>query len=426
MTTGLKAAAAAALRRMGGQGRTHFAILRQRYRLLGLIAALGYPGYYLVWTHLYPQPYESLALRLAGAALAVPLVAEPLLRGRHDGFMYWYAQAYALFALPFFFTFMNLMNGANMAWQMSLVASILYLALFLESFRFLAVYALGSLLGYLAFRLAAPGLPVPQAYLDGWPVFLFAVTAGFLFNYGSELARSHEKMKGAASVGGSIAHEMRTPLLGMRLDVEGLSERLPRLLEAAAGDPRHAREAAALSAALGRVRRQLDYASTGLDLMLGNMRDDLPPLKPETLSMAAVARDALDRYPFRGPEAARVRLAITRDFAFAGSGQLMVHVLHNLVKNALRATAAGGGEVVLTVGKDPGRNTVEVLDHGEGVPAELAPRLFEPFASGGHGGLGVGLGLSFCKRVVRGMGGSISLFSRPGGPTTVVICVPTL
>ena len=43
-----------------------------RFVVLAWIGCLGMPGYYLIWSHVFPQQYESLPLRLAGAALCLP------------------------------------------------------------------------------------------------------------------------------------------------------------------------------------------------------------------------------------------------------------------------------------------------------------------------------------------------------------------
>ena len=52
-----------------------------------------------------------------------------------------------------------------------------------------------------------------------------------------------------------------------------------------------------------------------------------------------------------------------------------------------------------------------VADSGPGVPAELQPRLFQPFSAGDVRG-GSGLGLAICHEIVRALGGTISLDNR--------------
>jgi signal transduction histidine kinase/CheY-like chemotaxis protein len=77
----------------------------------------------------------------------------------------------------------------------------------------------------------------------------------------------------------------------------------------------------------------------------------------------------------------------------------IVQVLANLLTNAARYTPAGG-RVTLTASASDGRAAIVCEDSGPGVPPELLPDLFKPFAQGPRaldrreGGLGLGLALA--------------------------------
>ena len=89
-------------------------------------------------------------------------------------------------------------------------------------------------------------------------------------------------------------------------------------------------------------------------------------------------------------------------------------LLFNLLLNALDAVP-GGGTVRVAVGPDGpgGWLTVRVSDTGRGLPADLGPRIFEPFVSNKE--TGTGLGLSICRQIVEAHGGTIDAADRPGG-----------
>ena len=95
----------------------------------------------------------------------------------------------------------------------------------------------------------------------------------------------------------------------------------------------------------------------------------------------------------------------------ADQGQVE-QVLLNLVVNAVDAMPAGGRIVVRTakVGREA---RIDVVDSGEGIPAELHEKVFEPFFST-KGGAGSGLGLSVVHGIVVSHGGRILLQSKPG------------
>jgi signal transduction histidine kinase len=92
-------------------------------------------------------------------------------------------------------------------------------------------------------------------------------------------------------------------------------------------------------------------------------------------------------------------------------GQLN-NVLVNLFLNALDAMPHGGRlEADLTVGPGAGV-TLRVRDTGAGIPPEMMPDLFTPFASSKP--TGTGLGLSISKRIIQEHDGTISASNRAG------------
>jgi two-component system, NtrC family, sensor kinase len=67
---------------------------------------------------------------------------------------------------------------------------------------------------------------------------------------------------------------------------------------------------------------------------------------------------------------------------------------------------------------------VEVKDGGEGIPAALLPRIFEPFFTSRSGGKAVGLGLTLAYGIVQRHGGRIDVASQVGQGTTVTLRLP--
>ena len=61
-------------------------------------------------------------------------------------------------------------------------------------------------------------------YFTQYPYLLLILAGAILFNYSEERIRREGRMRALTAVGSSIAHEMRTPLLGIRYDASGLQE----------------------------------------------------------------------------------------------------------------------------------------------------------------------------------------------------------
>lgn len=92
----------------------------------------------------------------------------------------------------------------------------------------------------------------------------------------------------------------------------------------------------------------------------------------------------------------------------------LIQVWTNLLDNALRAVGEHGRLVVAC--REEGRHAVvEVTDSGAGVPASIAPRIFELDVTTRGPSAGLGLGLAICRNLVEeNHGGSITFESRPG------------
>jgi signal transduction histidine kinase len=99
-----------------------------------------------------------------------------------------------------------------------------------------------------------------------------------------------------------------------------------------------------------------------------------------------------------------------------------IRVLCNLIKNAREAMPSGG---ILTISTDlvGDQVVIRISDTGVGIPAELVPKLFEPFVTHGKSH-GTGLGLAIAKSVVTAHNGKISVSSVEGSGTTVDIRLP--
>src|SRR5207248_4246332 len=98
--------------------------------------------------------------------------------------------------------------------------------------------------------------------------------------------------------------------------------------------------------------------------------------------------------------------------------------LINLVRNAAEAVAAkGGGKVTVRTRRAGDRVAIEVEDEGTGIPADVLPRLFDPFFSTKEGGSGIGLSLT--QQIVKDHGGDLDVASTVGRGTTFTLTVPT-
>jgi signal transduction histidine kinase len=85
----------------------------------------------------------------------------------------------------------------------------------------------------------------------------------------------------------------------------------------------------------------------------------------------------------------------------------------NLISNAQQALA-GKGTIAIETTVEGNDAVVRVIDHGPGVPADVLPRIFEPFYTTKPKGEGTGLGLGIARQIVAKHGGTMTCDSKPG------------
>ena len=116
-----------------------------------------------------------------------------------------------------------------------------------------------------------------------------------------------------------------------------------------------------------------------------------------------------------------------------GDARRIRQVLHHLVDNALKFTAKGGVEVVVTCLRPPpgdGRPWIRlaVRDTGCGIDPAMAASLFKPFVQADNSSTrrrgGSGLGLAICLRLVESMGGRLDVDSVPAAGSTFWLDIP--
>jgi signal transduction histidine kinase len=99
--------------------------------------------------------------------------------------------------------------------------------------------------------------------------------------------------------------------------------------------------------------------------------------------------------------------------------------LLNLMTNAVDAMPGGGVLRVKVAHAGPARVRIEISDTGHGIPADLMPRIFEPWVSTKKPGRGTGLGLPIARDVVSAHGGTINVTSTVDTGTTFTIDLPS-
>lgn len=200
------------------------------------------------------------------------------------------------------------------------------------------------------------------------------------------------------------AHELRSPLTALKLQMQ-LAERAEDSVQRqAAFDKLHDR----LERAIHLVQQLLVAARHE------NMPRDRLPAKVDLLDLAQAC--VADRYVTAsvkgidlGIPSSAVRAVIE------GHADDLHTLLGNLVDNALRYTQPGGW-VDVTIDRDHDLLCLRVMDNGPGIPAHERTRVFGRFYRGqGHEEWGSGLGLAIVSSIAAAHGAAVRLDDNPSG-----------
>lgn len=235
--------------------------------------------------------------------------------------------------------------------------------------------------------------------LSALVAIVFGLGLGFALRSLERTRVAYGRAERLAAVGGMaamVAHEVRNPLGILRGQVELARERLP--VEA---PPRERERFDEMLAEIDRLNRiTQEFLALARDL----------PIEPAPVDLAALVRAIVDDAKTAAKEATIEVAAPDALEVSADAGKLRQAIL-NLVLNAVQV---GGASVTVRVevARAGARARITVADDGPGVPAELAPTLFEPFVGSRKGGSG--LGLAVARRIAERHDGTLVLESTPG------------
>jgi two-component system, OmpR family, sensor histidine kinase KdpD len=210
----------------------------------------------------------------------------------------------------------------------------------------------------------------------------------------------------------AVSHDLRTPLASIKASVSSLRQTDVRW------SPQDEAEL------LANIEQNADR----LDTLVGNLLD-MSRLQAGSLEpfLRATAVDEVAPVALRGlDDADRLLIVVPDDLPLVRADPgLLERVLANLFSNALRHSPADQ-RPLLRARPDGGQVIMDVVDRGDGVPADLKERIFEPFARLEAGTHGVGLGLAVAKGFAEAMGGTITALDTPGGGLTVRVTMPAV
>jgi signal transduction histidine kinase len=259
-------------------------------------------------------------------------------------------------------------------------------------------------------RTRDPSRHVPEPEADDEVAELARTLQGMLRELDAARSETEAMLARQRRFVADASHELRTPLTGVLANLELLAESLR-------GEQGEAARSALRSSQ--RMRRLVG------DLLLLARTDVGRVVSREPCDLAEVVVEAASEL---GPVSGDHDIVLDVHPAIVQAARDELHRLTiNLVENALRHTPPCT-EIRIWTDSSDGVATLVVEDDGPGVPAELAPTLFERFVRGvGDRGGSFGLGLAIVKAVAESHGGSVALEpTRNGRGARFVVRLPAM
>ncbi len=239
----------------------------------------------------------------------------------------------------------------------------------------------------------------------------------------ADLARNFDRMAeriealvtGQRRLLGDVSHELRSPLSRLIVAL-GLAKQNIQRGPAAETEENLER--------IGLEARRLD-SLIGQLLALTRIDSGVDRGSPASFDLTSLVQEVANDGDFEA-RARNRRVVVTQAdvCVMQGFEEVLRSAVENVVRNAIRHTADGSA-VEISIRVEASRVSIQVRDHGPGVPTNMLADIFLPFRRVADGYLdGAGLGLAIAERAVQVHRGTIRASNAPNGGLIVEIDLP--
>lgn len=243
--------------------------------------------------------------------------------------------------------------------------------------------------------------------------------------------KNEQVFRAIKMLSGSVAHEMRTPLAGIAINVDNLQMKLKDLLVGCSKE----KEEKEIAGFIQNIKFAIHSVNNIISMLLVKLRsiidhrssDMMGVEKFRSTSIKSDISNALKEYHFYGKENEIVVWddKKNKDFKYMGDPLLTKHIIFNLVKNSLKAIKeVDRGKIYINLCSDKKFNYLTFMDTASGISSQALTSLFQQFSGSSRDG--AGLGLLFCKTTMQSYGGDITCDSKEGEYTKFTLSFPVM
>lgn len=391
--------------------------------LFGLVMMINFPLFGLLEHVENPISNQEIILRLIATGLCTILSLHKFWLIQYQKFLpiVWYLTL--VFCLPFFFTYLTLLNHGATFWLMNCISATFFLFLVATALDSLVLLMLGGGLAFFCYLCGSDSsihyVPNNPSFFELAMTFATAIVIGTLFARERELI--HARISGIRLLAGSLAHDLRTPLTSIYLQAQLQEVEIEKI--------KNPDVKKRLSEGVQIIGRGIESINQLINIQLNNIQcGRFDTRKFVIYPIKELLKQALEEYPFKEGQQELIQLDLGCDYPVWVADVVFRNLLWNLLKNGFELIEeVGKGEISIWVAegsKDDDFNYLHIRDTAKGISPEKTKIIFEPFYSERKGGTGIGLACS--KQLVEAAGGSINCQGELGKYTHFIIKFPKI